>query len=264
MMTNNPLPISAIILTYNEEDNIHRTLIALKRVDEVIVIDSDSSDKTKQIVKEYPNATLYVRSFDNMRNQWNYGHTAAKHDWVLSLDADYLVSENLLNEIAQLDLTKDGYAAPFRYCIYGHPLRSAVLPPRIVFYNRHKSTYIQDGHTQRLTVDGDVGKLSNYVLHDDRKSLNRWLWSQQIYSAQESIKLNESGVSLSFVDHLRKKTFLTPFIIFFYCLFWKGGIWEGRKGMFYAIQRLYAETILVMRIMDHKISQANTDHKQPK
>ena len=264
MVDNNLLPISAIILTYNEEDNIGRTLSALKRVDEVIVIDSDSTDKTKQIVREFPNATLHIRPFDNMMNQWNYGHTMVKHDWVLSLDADYLVSEKLLNEIAQLDLTKTGYEAPFRYCIYGHPLRSAVLPPRIVFYNHHKSTYIHDGHTQRLTVDGEVGRLSNYVLHDDRKSLNRWLWSQQIYSGQELIKLNEKDVSLSFVDRVRKKTILAPFLIFFYCLFWKGGIFEGRKGVFYAVQRLYAELILLMRIMDQKISQANTINKQSK
>jgi len=61
--------------------------------------------------------------------------------------------------------------------------------------------------------------------------------------------------SLSFVDRLRKKTFLTPFLIFFYCFFWKGGILEGRRGLFYAVQRVYAETILVMRIMDQKINQ---------
>jgi len=258
------VPITAIVITYNEEDNIRRTLNALSRVDQVIVLDSDSRDQTKQIAQEFPNVTLQIRPFDNLMNQWNYGHTLAKHDWVLSLDADYLVSPALLNEIAALDLAKAGYEAPFRYCIYGHPLRSAVLPPRIVFYNRQVSRYTQDGHAQKIIVEGNIGKLRNPVFHDDRKNLDRWLGSQLVYSSQELTKLKESEVSLSFVDRLRKKTILTPFIIFFYCLLWKGGILEGRKGWFYAIQRLYAETILVMRIMDHKIKQANINNQQTK
>jgi glycosyltransferase involved in cell wall biosynthesis len=263
-MVKNTLPISALILTYNEEENIRRTISALQRVDQVVVLDSGSTDKTAQIVQEFPNAILHIRPFDNMMNQWNFGHTLTKHDWVLSLDADYRVSDELLNEIVQLDLTKGGYEAPFRYCIYGHPIRSAVLPPRIIYYNRHLAKYIQDGHTQLLVAEGSVGKLNNPIFHDDRKNLNRWLWSQQMYSGQELTKLMNSQDSLSFVDRLRKKTILTPFIIFFYCLLWKGGILEGRKGWFYAIQRLYAETILVMRIMDYKIKQANNNNQQTK
>jgi len=254
-MVNDTLPITALILTYNEEENIRRTIAALQRVDQVIVLDSGSTDKTEQIIREFPNTTLHVRPFDNMMNQWNFGHTLAKHDWVLSLDADYRISDELLAEIAQLDLTKSGYEAPFRYCIYGHPIRSAVLPPRIIYYNRHQGKYIQDGHTQKLVVDGSIGKLQKPIFHDDRKNLNRWLWSQQMYSGQELSKLMNSRDSLSFVDRLRKKTFLTPFLIFFYCFFWKGGILEGRRGLFYAVQRVYAETILVMRIMDQKINQ---------
>jgi glycosyltransferase involved in cell wall biosynthesis len=255
-MLKNTLPISALILTYNEEENISRTINALKRLDQVIVLDSGSTDRTAKIVQEFPNATLHVRPFDSMMNQWNFGHSLASHDWILSLDADYRVSTELLDEISQLDLTKTGYEAPFRYCIYGHPIRSAVLPPRIIYYNRHLSKYIQDGHTQKLVaVEENVGKLQNPIFHDDRKNLNRWLWSQQVYSGQELTKLMHSQDSLSFVDRLRKKTFLTPFLIFFYCFIWKGGILEGRKGLFYAVQRLYAETILVMRIMDQKIEQ---------
>jgi glycosyltransferase involved in cell wall biosynthesis len=256
------LPISAIIITYNEEDNIHRTLSALGRLAEVIVVDSNSTDQTQSIVQEFSNTKLHIRPFDNMMNQWNFGHTLAKYDWILSLDADYLVTDELLDELVGIDLNKAGYQASFRYCIYGHPLRSAVLPPRVIYYNRQYCTYFQDGHTQRLSVNGKTGKFRNPIFHDDRKPLNRWLWSQQNYSAQESKKLMESEIQLSPLDRLRKNTILSPFIIFLYCLFWKGGIFEGRKGLFYAIQRLFAETILVIRIIDRKISQEENKRRQ--
>ena len=253
-MIKGTLPISAVVLSYNEEANIRRTLAALTSIDEVIIVDSNSTDQTKDIVQEFPNAKMHIRAFDNMMNQWNFGHTLARHDWILSLDADYRVTAELINELSTLDLTMVGYGATFRYCIYGEPIRSAVLPPRVIYYNRQYCTYIQDGHTQRLMVNGTIGKLRNPVFHDDRKPLNRWLWSQQVYSGQEVEKLLDGNIPLSTVDKLRKNTLLTPFIIFFYCLFWKGGILEGRKGWFYAVQRLFAETVLVMRIMDQKIS----------
>ncbi len=244
---------TVLIISYNEEENMYRTLNALKGIDEVILIDSGSSDETQAIAQKFPNVKVYVRAFDNLMNQWNYGHTLASNDWILSLDADYVLPEDTVKELQTLDRNYVAYEARFRYCIYGKVVRSAILPSRILFYNRKRCHYAQDGHAQKLLVQGAVGKIHQFIYHDDRKNLERWLWSQNIYSTQELEKLNNTQTRICNIDRLRKYTALTPVIIFFYCLIVRGGILEGRKGLFYAMQRMYAELILSLKIVDQKI-----------
>lgn len=248
---------SIVILTYNEEENIGRTLSALPSDREIIVIDSGSNDKTHEIIKAFTNASLFIRPFDNLMNQWNFGHTKVSHDWVLSLDADYVVSSDLLQELESADLRYDSYEAGFKYCIFGKPIRSAVLPPRVVFYNRHKSVYTQDGHAQKVVVNGTCAKFAAAIYHDDRKPLSRWLDSQDKYSSLEIQKLFYQQAQYTWVDRIRMKTAFAPFLIFIYCYFIKGGFLEGRYGLYYAVQRLYAETIFLVKRKDRQIDETS-------
>jgi len=245
--------ISAIVITYNEESNIRRTLTGLVRLSEVIVLDSGSQDKTQEIAAEFPNVKFIIRPFDNLANQWNFGHTMTERDWILSLDADYKVTDSFLDEIAALDLNYSAYYAPFRYCINGIPLRGTLLPPRPVFYNKQQCQYTQDGHAQYLNVNGNTGRLKNAIYHDDRKPLDRWLSSQQVYADQEIQKLTDPQAKWSRADRLRMKTIFAPFIVFFFALFIKGGILDGRKGIFYAFQRMYAEILFLLRRLDRRM-----------
>lgn len=94
--------ITPLILTYNEEPNIDRTLSKLTWAREIIVIDSFSTDKTLEILKSYPNVKFYQRKFDTHAQQWNYGLEQINSQWVLSMDADYSITEKLLSEIENL------------------------------------------------------------------------------------------------------------------------------------------------------------------
>src|SRR6188768_1977989 len=146
--------IAVLILTYNEEDNIERTLQALDEFSEIIIVDSISTDKTQEIANRFINVRVVERPFDNLMNQWNFGHLLTNQNWILSLDADYNVSEELIKEIKETDLHLDAYYAPFRYCIQGTPLRGSTLPPRPVLYDKRKCSYLQDGHAQLLQIPG--------------------------------------------------------------------------------------------------------------
>ncbi|MBU7586819.1 MAG: glycosyltransferase family 2 protein [Nostoc sp. TH1S01] len=252
--------ITPLILTYNEEPNIHRTLQKLTFAKHIIIVDSYSNDATVEIIKSYPQVQLLQRKFDTHATQWNYGLQHVNSEWVLSLDADYIVSDQLIDEIQQLsqDYLIDGYFAKFKYCVFGKPLRGTILPPRQILFRRNKSIYIDDGHTQLLKVKGKSAMLSGYIYHDDRKPLSRWLWAQDRYMVIEVQKLSETPFKeLSWGDRIRKQKFLAPFIILFYCLILKGGIFDGWHGWYYTFQRVLAEVMLALRLIEADLAKEN-------
>lgn len=245
--------VTPLILTFNEAPNIDRTLQRLTWAKRIIVIDSYSTDETIEILQSYPQVEIFQRKFDTFANQCNYGLEKVKTDWVLSLDADYIVTDDLVAEIDTLpeESLVDGYFVRFKYCVFGKPLRGTLLPPREVLFRREKGAYVDDGHAHRLRVNGQSSILSSYLYHDDRKPLSRWVWAQDRYMIIEAKKLLETPDSeLSFGDRLRKQKILAPFVILFYCLILKGGILDGWAGWYYAFQRIMAEILLAIRLTE--------------
>ena len=185
--------ITPLVLTYNEAPNIARALGGLSWAREIVVVDSFSDDETVQIANTFPNVRVVRRAFDCHRNQWEFGlkETGISTPWVLALDADYVVTDDMIAELKTLepDIATSGYRAKFVYCINGKRLRSGIYPPVTVLYRREAATYIQDGHTQRVAVDGAIDELHAPMLHDDRKSFKRWFNSQARYTELEAQKL---------------------------------------------------------------------------
>lgn len=245
--------ITPVILTYNEAPNIERSLEKLTWAKRIVVIDSYSSDETLEILSAYPQVEVFQRRFDTHTNQWNFGIEQVETDWVLSLDADYTLTDELIDELSDLKPHEDvdGYFAAFKYCVFGKPLKGTILPPRQLLFRKAKAKYIDDGHTQLLTVVGKSANLSSFVLHDDRKPLARWLWAQDRYMVIEAQKLLETpDVLLSLGDKLRKRRLIAPFVIFVYCLLLKRGILDGWRGWYYAFQRMFAEILLSLRMIE--------------
>jgi glycosyltransferase involved in cell wall biosynthesis len=258
--------ITPLVLTYNEEPNIRRLLERLSWATRVVIVDSGSTDATLRIVSEFGNSRLFVRKFDTHAAQWNYGlaETGIDTGWVLALDADYGLTDAFLAEIAQLDPgpSVSGYRARFRYCIDGIPLRGGAYPPVTVLFRRQAARYLQDGHTQRICLEGDTLTLAQPLLHDDRKSLERWFAAQIDYMRQEADKLVATPMAeLSIPDRIRRLIVLAPVLMFIYCLILKGGLLDGRRGIFYAMQRSVAEAILSAFLVDAGIRQGRTSER---
>jgi len=254
--------ITPLILTFNEAPNIERTLEKLTWAKQIVVIDSFSTDSTLGILQSYPQVKICQREFDNHENQWNYGLKQVKTEWVLSLDADYLLTDELVSELAALpkDSLVDGYLVGFKYCVFGKSLRGTLLPPRQILFRREKAVYVNDGHTQLLRVDGNSGMLKSYIHHDDRKSLSRWLWAQDRYMKIEVKKLLETPASeLSFSDRIRRQKIIAPFAIPIYCLIVNKGILDGWAGWYYAFQRTLAEILLSIRLIEAETLHQNSD-----
>jgi glycosyltransferase involved in cell wall biosynthesis len=100
-----------------------------------VVVDSGSVDGTIEILKRYPQVDRFDRPFDSFAEQCNFGLAQVQTEWVLSLDADYELSDDLVRELAELKpQTAAGFCASFVYRIDGRSLRGTIYPPRIVLY----------------------------------------------------------------------------------------------------------------------------------
>src|SRR5438552_7381242 len=95
--------ITPLVLTFNEAPNIRRTLEQLTWAKEILVIDSFSTDETLDIIREFPQTRIVQRKFDSFADQCNFGLDHVHTEWALSLDADYVLSLELIDEIVHLD-----------------------------------------------------------------------------------------------------------------------------------------------------------------
>ena len=283
------MEITPLILTYNEAPNIRRTLERLTWAAEIVVVDSFSTDATLDILKSFPQVRVVQRKFDTFAGQCNFGLDQILTPWVLSLDADYVLSPELVEEMKVLEdrgrktevrgqRTEDsrppasdlrplpsalrplssapcpaGYRVRFRYCIHGRPLRASLYPPRTILYLKERARYRDEGHGHRVEIDGPVRMLSGYIDHDDRKPLDRWFNEQLRYSAQEARHLLETPrAALNRADRVRRRVLLAPVLVFFYTLLAKGLVLDGWAGWYYVLQRTLAEMMLSLRLLEKR------------
>lgn len=246
--------ITPVILTFNEAANISRVLDRLSWAKDIVIVDSGSQDGTQNIISRYPNTRIFERMFDNHANQWNFGlkETGIQSEWILALDADHVMTEQLIHEISSLTPTEEesGFQIAFTYCVLGRPLRASLYPPLISIYRRECAHYVQQGHTQRVVIEGAVRSLRSHMLHDDRKSFGRWIRSQNRYMRLEAALIRDSTWDqLSWSNRLRKFILPAPFVAFLWCLFVKRTILDGIPGMYYSAQRMMTECILSLHLV---------------
>src|SRR5215469_4017799 len=228
--------VTPLILTFNEAPNLRRGLEKLQWAGEIVIVDSFSNDETEEIARSFPNVRFVQREFDNHAAQWNFGLDQIDSAWVLSLDADYVVTDALVNELSQLPCEGgiSVFFARFRYCVAGRALRASLYPPRAILFKKSGCRYVQDGHTQVLDYHGPSSILHGYLLHDDRKPLARWLDSQRAYARLEADKLlSSSGRGGSLADRLRRWIWPAAPAAFVYTLVVKQCLFEGWPGWFY-------------------------------
>ena len=249
--------ITPLLITYNEIQNIERTLAQLGWARRIVVIDSGSTDGTLEVLARDPRIDVRHRPFDSFAEQCNFGLAEIGTEWVLSMDADYELSDALVAELPTLKPApgQAGFRARFVYCIHGRALRGTPYPPRTVLYRVRGARYENEGHGHRVRLDGAVGDLDGVIYHDDRKPLARWLGSQQRYAAREAAhRLEAPREKLSRVDRIRLMGWPAPILVFLYVLFAKGALLDGPAGWFYAFQRLLAEVLLALELMDRRLA----------
>lgn len=219
--------------TLNEEAYLEAALRSVTFADEIIVVDSYSTDATPEIAKRYT-TTFLQREFDNFSNQKNYAleHTTA--DWVLFLDADERITYPLQQEIltAINSNTHGGYKLNFPHFymnrfLYHHS--NDVL--RVV--KRAGASYKGLVH-EKLTCEGSIGQLKNPVLHFTYKGLDHFLQKKESYAWFQAAQLQKKGKRTTWA-HL----FIKPTWRFFSSYIIKGGFRDGIPGLTIAANNAY-------------------------
>jgi glycosyltransferase involved in cell wall biosynthesis len=247
--------ITPVLLTYNEEANIAGTLSGVQWARDIVVVDSGSTDGTRAILEKFPNVRLFTRAFDTHANQWRFAveETQIGTEWILRLDADYRLSATLIAELARLDpnAAVSAYRIGFDYAVFSKKLLSSLYPANTILLRKGRFSVRDAGHTEAWDVAGPVASLSGRITHDDWKSTKHWVVSQSRYMERELawLRTAKDGVA----RWLRLRPPLMPIAMFVYCLFGKGLVFNGRAGLFYALQRMTAEAVLSLLILEEKL-----------
>lgn len=230
--------ISVTVIARNEEDRLPRTLDSVSFADEVIVVvDAASTDRTEEVARGR-GARVLVRAFDGFGSQKNAAAELASHPWVLSLDADEIVSPELagemrarLTEIARSsDAPPAAFRIPIRLEFLGRPLRfgrdTVVRPVRL--YDRRRARFTDDPIHERVVADGTLDALDEWVLHRSYRNLAHYLEKLDVYTTLAAEGKWASG---------RGRTRLLPLRVlwdFFERAFLRLGVLDGRAGLTYA------------------------------
>lgn len=194
------MKISATIITYNEERNLPRAIESLRCCDEILIVDSGSTDRTVEIAEKF-GARVIEANWRGYAGQKNYASEQATYDWILSIDADEALSEDLEGEIWQLK--KNGGA----YDAYTFPrlaqylgkwiLYSGWYPDRkIRLFDRRKSEWVGDYVHESVVSTGRVGALQGNLLHYTCGSLSEHLKTMDRYTtlAAEELVFRKKAV----------------------------------------------------------------------
>jgi len=188
-------PISIVILTKDEEIHIGRALDSVTWSDNVVVVDSGSTDRTAEICRARANVTFLEHKFLSLADQRQYAldSGAVRHPWVLALDADEIVPAGLKEELIETALRYQvgdpvAYDIAMRIYKWGKWLKHSSEYPVYWrrFFRRDCVHYVQRGHADTLDVNGPVGRTRNDLIHWDLKRLDKWVAKHNAYSTQEA------------------------------------------------------------------------------
>jgi glycosyltransferase involved in cell wall biosynthesis len=243
--------VTPVLLTLNEEPNLRRSLEALTWAERVVVVDSDSTDATREIACSFSNVDFHARTFVSHQDQWRYAirETAITSRYVLALDADMRVSRSLVDEFRQsiLSADYDGAVIPFQWWALAKPLKGSLYPPQLRLFRTDQVEIGQRGHTQTFHVAGRIYRCKEPLIHDDRKPVDHWIKSQMAYSALECDRLSRT-MRASWKDRFRAAGVM-PLVAGTIAYLRAGGPWVGKAAYRYALERFIYESFLAMRML---------------
>ena len=232
------MKITATVITFNEEANIARALESLAWADEILVVDSESRDRTVEIARRFTERVI-VREWPGYSAQKNFAAAEASHDWVFSLDADEQVSDELRREIEALRQTSEpsvaAYEMPRRAFYLGRWIRHSGWYPdwKLRLYDRRRARWVGDYVHEGIEVDGPVARLRGDLLHFTVESASEHHQRIDRYTTLAADGAHAQGKRASLATVIA-----SPLLTFLRSYLFKLGFLDGAQG--YAIARFAA------------------------
>lgn len=226
------IKLSALMIVLNEEKNIEGALKSLEFADEIIVLDSFSTDKTIEIIrKKFPKVKLFQNKFEDFTKQRNLCLTYANHDWILFLDADEripnVLKEEIKKEIKNPD-AKDAYFFKRKFFFMKKPVNFSGTrnDKNIRLFKKEVGHYDDTKRVHEgLSNIQSSGTLHNYLLHYSFDSYKAYYRKILHYANLKAKDLHERHVQYGFFKQIGKTAFN-----FFKMYILKLGILDGKKG----------------------------------
>jgi glycosyltransferase involved in cell wall biosynthesis len=231
--------ISAVVISENEEHNIDRCLKSLLFCDEIILVDSNSTDQTRELAKKYTKH-IVLRAWSGYSDQKNFANGLAENDWVLSVDADEEVSPELKREINLILSGENSYSAfhaPRKTYHSGKWIRyGGWYPNRLVrLFRKSEGTWVGDELHERWNTQGRVGKLENHIHHFSFRNIFDQVERNNRYSSLGAVSLAKRGKKFSLWKICTK-----PPLKFFETYLLKFGFRDGFPGFLISVSAAYS------------------------
>jgi len=222
--------ISAIIITYNEESNIEECLKSISWVDEIVIVDSGSTDNTEQICKKYTKS-FYFQEWFGYGPQKQFALGLAKNQWILSIDADERVTPELRNDLENILKNEDtisGYFIPRENYYLGKKIKYCGWYPdyTLRFAKRDKASFDNNLVHEKLLVDGSTAKLFTNMTHYPFKSIAQQLLKLNKYSTISADGMFNQNKSIPWII-----LFMKPIFTFFKIFILRFGFLDGWRGL---------------------------------
>ena len=223
----NKVKISSLVLTHNSEATLEECLESLQWVDEIVLIDDISTDKTQEIATKY-NARVWIRKLDDFSSQRNFGLEKCTNEWALVLDSDERISVELKKEIEFIlsrPCIESGFQIPRKNLFMRTWIRSIYPDYCLRLFRRAEGRY-QGAVHESLDINGVIGKLKNPILHVSYRNIEEILQKTNHYTTLSAQELYNKGKKASFLDII-----LRPIHTFVKIYFIKRGFLDGIPGL---------------------------------
>ena len=248
--------ITAIIPTFNNAKIIRRCLESLKWADEILIVDSYSTDKTLDICREY-GARIIQHEYINSALQKNWAILQAGHDWIFLLDSDEELEPGFSDEVLAIlkdpPDTLDGYRCARKNLIYGKWVKSCgYYPDYLVRLFRKKCRYIEREVHAHIAIGPErTGNLTHHIIHHDLTDLGKYFAKFPRYMKYEVDQLTQEGRRF----RLREIT-LRPAYMFCWSYFYKQGYRDGIRGFFLSVLKAHYNFVMYMKLWEHEMKKS--------
>ncbi len=227
-------PVSATIITLNEEHSIAEALESVAWADEIIVVDSGSEDRTLDLCRGFTER-IFHRDWSGFVDQKNHAVGKASNDWILSLDADERISPELRREIQEKrdsGFRKSGYRIPRRARFMGRWILHGDWYPdyQVRLFDRRKGEWRGGRVHESVTVEGTIGEMQAEILHFTYRDFSEYLRKLETYSSLAAMDYSERGRKAASWMLLAK-----PLGVFLKAYLAKGGFRDGAAGFTVAV-----------------------------